>query len=427
MQKSKGKSAERSTSFSFATCRENRKTSICGRNRPLLTFDFPALSFALSFAVLISLVANCSAQTLPYAAINRDAVNYNGPGRDAAHDLAGQEIRIGLVVPLTGSRQTEGKALQHAAQLAVDDENAASLPTHKLALVVRDESGPWGQVSNQIVNLVFDDRAVAVITSDEGASAHLAEQVGNKIGVPILTLSSDSTTTEINLPWIFRLGPTDATQAQAFARGIYQNRKLRSVVLLSQSDRDGVLGSRAFIKAASELNAPAPTQIRLDAGEPALGLDAQLFANTDAAVIWADAPTARAVAARVYELRPSIPIYLCRKAAGGDSERYRQTPCPDCGAKDNATWIATTPGSSQAYDAFRRRYHEGFGVEPSADAAQAYDAVHILAVSLRQSGANRARLRDALAAVSKFPGASGIISFDHAGNDTSTVTLLKLK
>ena len=49
-------------------------------------------------------------------------------------------------------------------------------------------------------------------------------------------------------------------------------------------------------------------------------------------------------------------------------------------------------------------------------AAEAYDAVRILAASLRQSGPNRARLRDALAAVSAFPGASGGISFDHAGN-----------
>jgi len=36
-------------------------------------------------------------------------------------------------------------------------------------------------------------------------------------------------------------------------------------------------------------------------------------------------------------------------------------------------------------------------------------------------------LRDALAGISTFNGASGVISFDHAGNNTSQVTLLKLK
>ena len=127
-----------------------------------------------------------------------------------------------------------------------------------MALVTRDESGPWGHASNEIVHMVFDDQAVALITSTDGGAAHLAEQVGNKIGVPILTLSSDTTTTEINLPWIFRLGPTDAMQAQAFARDIYQAKKLQRVVLLTQDDHDSRVGGEEFEKAARAMNAPAP-------------------------------------------------------------------------------------------------------------------------------------------------------------------------
>jgi ABC-type branched-subunit amino acid transport system substrate-binding protein len=77
--------------------------------------------------------------------------------------------------------------------------------------------------------------------------------------------------------------------------------------------------------------------------------------------------------------------------------------------------------------AFAQRYRQRFGAEPGIGATEGYDAVRVLAASLRQSGPNRVRLRDALAGVSAFAGASGIISFDHAGNDTSKVTLLKLK
>ncbi len=427
MQKSKGKITDRSTSFPFATCRENLRASICGRSRSLLTFAFCTLPFALLFCLLalITLGANCSAQTAPYASISHDAVNYNGPGRDAAHDIMGQEIRIGLVVPQTGPHQADGEELQHAAQLAVDDENTASTTGRKLALVVRDESGPWGQVSNQIVSLIFDDQAVAVITSGEGASAHLAEQVGNKVGVPIVTLSSDSSTTEINLPWIFRFGLSDAAQAQAFARDIYRNRKLRSVVLISQSDRDGVLGGGAFIKAVRELSEAAPAQITVDTGTSVMRLDAKEFASAQAVVIWGDAPTANRLTAKVHEQRPSIPIYLCRKAAGETSASYHQTVCANCGDQDRAAWITAIPEKSQTYTAFLQRYHQRFGVDPTGDAAAAYDALRILAASLHKSGANRARLRDALTAVTNYAGASGIISFDHAGNDTSKVVLLE--
>jgi len=75
---------------------------------------------------------------------------------------------------------------------------------------------------------------------------------------------------------------------------------------------------------------------------------------------------------------------------------------------------------------FTRRYHERTGKPPSIAAMQAYDAVRIIAAALRQSGPNRARLRDRLAQMKNFPGESGVISFDRAGNDLAAVALVRL-
>ena len=405
-----------------------------GRSHLFLHFAFCTLPFGFPICLLptacclLCLFAGLSlAQSPPYASINRDAVTYNGPGREANRDLAGTEIRIGLLLPLTGPRQAQGEALRRAAQMAVDDENAASLPRHRLTLVTRDESGPWGQASTQIVNLVFDDQAVALITSGEGGSAHLAEQIGNKIGVPILTLSSDTTTTEINLPWIFRLGPTDAAQAQAFAADIYRNRKLQKVLLLSQNDRDGRMGSEAFLKAVVGLSAVAPIQVTLDPEKINEALAAKDLSATQAIVIWTDAPTAHSLLASLRGLQPTVPVYLCRKGVDSDSSAARRMSSSVGDDQIANQWVASAPENSQARANFFQRYHQHFGTEPRIGEAEAYDAIRILAASLRQSGPNRTRLRDALTSVTNYAGASGIISFDHAGNDTSQVTLLKLK
>ena len=151
------------------------------------------------------------------------------------------------------------------------------------------------------------------------ASAHLAEQVGNKIGVPILTLSSDTTTTEINLPWIFRLGPTDAVQAQAFARDIYQNQKLQRVVLLTQNDHDGRPGGEEFEKArTTKLNAAGPQRIVVEPEKLAGDEFRKTVEGVQAVVVWTDAPTANLLVARLREDLPNIPLYLSRKAAQGD-------------------------------------------------------------------------------------------------------------
>jgi ABC-type branched-subunit amino acid transport system substrate-binding protein len=393
----------------------------------LLHFAFPICLLPTAYCLLCLFTGLSFAQSPPYASINRDSVNYNGPGRESNHDLVGTETRIGLILPLTGPRQTQGEALQRAAQMAVDDENAASPTGHRLTLVTRDESGPWGQASTQIVKLVFDNEAIALITSGEGGTAHLAEQIGNKIGVPILTLSSDSTTTEINLPWIFRLGSTDAAQAHAFAVDIYEKRKFQRVLLLSQNDRDGGMGAEAFAKSAAGVQAPPPHRVAVDTEKVGEAVAAEDVATAQAVVIWADAPTAKIAVASVRSTDPAIPIYLCRKAAEGDSNPAGPQSTSASHQPNADEWVAAAPQNVQARKTFFQRYSQRFGTQPGIGAAEAYDAVRILAASLRQSGANRTRLRDALAAVTKYAGASGIISFDHAGNNTSQVTLQRLK
>ena len=87
---------------------------------------------------------------------------------------------------------------------------------------MRNESEQWGQASNAIVQLITQDEAVAVITSADGRIAHQAEQIANKLGAPVLTLSSDPTTTRINIPWIFRVGTERRGAGRVIAEEIYR-------------------------------------------------------------------------------------------------------------------------------------------------------------------------------------------------------------
>jgi branched-chain amino acid transport system substrate-binding protein len=353
-----------------------------------------------------------------------------------AHDLGGPEIKIGLLAPLSGPRRAEGELLLRAAELALEDEAAVPLPHGcRIGLAKRDESGPWGQAASEVVRLVEEDRAIALITSSDGVAAHLAEQVSTKLGVPVITLSTDTTTTQINLPWIFRLGPADLDQARAFARNIYLQRCLKRVVVVTQLDHDGRVGAEAFKMVAKELSpetAPATVLVRVAANDTPLDANSVvqeiLTQKPQALVFWT---SSQAASELLGQMRlPSIPIYLCQKAAAGPSGAR---PRPDH-EETGGIWTVSTevgasvpplrdrPTSVRAH--FEQRYRERTGNVPSVAAAQAYDAVRIIAAALRNAGPNRARLRDALAETRNFPGASGPITFDHAGNDLSTVTLV---
>ncbi len=362
----------------------------------------------------------------PYAAINREAINYAGPDREAAHDLPGPEIRIGLLAPLQGPRKAEGEALRQAALMALEDEAANQLPGgRRLALVARDETGLWGRASSEIVRLVFDDRAVALITSAEGSAAHLAEQVGNRVGVPVLTLSSDSTTTQINIPWLFRVAPNDTVQAGAFVEDIYRQRALQKILLIAERNHDGRVGREEFEKAARGLQAP-PAEL-LEVTTPLADMDSLLAEirarRPQAIVLWTGAETAARLLEGIGQIEFSISIYVCRKALQEPFTRLAEQQ------KRDRIWFVTSHAGSPApsREDFEARYRARVGAAPSLAAAEVYDAVRLVAAGLRQSGPNRARLRDSLARVTKFAGVSGSISFDGAGNNRAEVALAPLQ
>jgi branched-chain amino acid transport system substrate-binding protein len=358
----------------------------------------------------------------PYAAINRTAINYSGPDRETSRDLAGPQIKIGLIAPLQGARKAEGDALVAAAQMAVEDESAAPLAGGQhLKLVVRDETGLWGRASSEIVKLVVEDRAVALITSSDGRATHLSEQVGNRLSVPVLTLATDATTTQINIPWLFRIVSTDAAQAREFAASIYREHAYPRVLLISESDHDGRVGAEEFEKAARRLGKPAPARIEItlpldDAGPVLKEIQAQ---EPQAMVLWTSAATAARLLEGISGARGEI--YLCRKAL--------EEPFLSAARGKRNIWIAAptvaSAGSERA--AFADRYRARTGAAPSPAAAEVYDAVRIVAQGLRQSGPNRARLRDALAARTEYRGVSGVIAFDGAGNNRAEVSLVQLQ
>lgn len=400
-------------------------------------FSTNLMTFAGLF-ILIAAATTAGAQTplespRPYASIASHGTSYVGPGRESVSDLAGATIRLGFLAPLHGPRQAEGNAIVAAARLALDDASGNPLPGgRRLELAIGDESGPsWGHTTDELIRLVFDQQAVAVITSADGSTAHLSEQVGNRMGVPILTLSTDATTTQIDIPWIFRLGPGDSEQAGIIAGEIYRTRNLRRVLLIAESDHDGRLGGREFQEAARQLAAPTVNLLRVDPLQPDVHplLAAIQKDSPEAIVFWTRPEIACRLINGIREKGNQTPIFLSQESAqGGYGLRF---DAPDALESEpdqkGGIWTVTSaPAGSPLEKTFARRYELLTGSLPSPVAAEAYDAVRLIIRALRDAGPNRARVRDRIAAVRNDPGASGLISFDHEGNNRTQVRLVRI-
>ncbi len=371
----------------------------------------------------------------PYATLDRSKVAYRGPGRDNAANLQGSTVKIGLLLPLQGAGAAEGQSLLEAANMALAEEEAAGplADGRHLALAVRNQAERWGQASSEMVQLITEERVAALITSQDGNIAHQAEQIANKIGIPIVTLASDATTTQINIPWIFRLGPSDEDQARVIASQLYQAALSKKVLLLVESDHDGRVGGEEFEKAVKFLHGTPPGQVEISSS--GVGLEAIIARSQsdapDAIVLWTSSPLAARLLPLLRANHFAKPIYLCRKAAesvAGSAFDSADGGTPAPSDLPQGAWATASAAGATRSDtrAFQERYRAKTGAWPSFAATQTYDAVHLVAQALRVSGANRSRLRDYLAAGHRFAGLTGAITFDSAGNTLGEVHLIRI-
>ncbi len=392
------------------------------------------LAFLLMPVATLQAAAQSKAKAAPYDSIATDGENYAGPARGSTWDETGSTVYIGLLAPMHGPGMAEGEALVAAARMALEYSTQRPLPGGRhVELAIGDESGPaWGHVSDVILHLVLQQDVVALITSSDGTDTHVSEQVGNRIGVPILTLSNDATTTQIDIPWIFRLGPSDLQQAQSIAQNIYRKRGLNKVMVIFAGDHDGRGGVAAMRQAARSLNAAVPKELALDPLRPDLtSVVRQIQAGSpQAIVLWTRADVAQRLLPMLRAAGISIPVYFSQQAAQAGSG-LTLTPTGGNGEDDSnslSVWTITERAEDAAMGkSFATRYFQQTGRPPSAAAAEAYDAVCLTVRALRAAGPNRARMRDQLARTRDYSGASGTIRFDHEGNNTTQVHLVALR
>jgi branched-chain amino acid transport system substrate-binding protein len=82
-----------------------------------------------------------------------------------------------------------------------------------------------------------------------------------------------------------------------------------------------------------------------------------------------------------------------------------------------------SPANRVFVEAFTREH----GHAPDSFGAHGFDAMNVLLTAIEKAGQNRARVRDALAATTDFPGVTGPITFDNVGNDKRVPPLARVE
>jgi branched-chain amino acid transport system substrate-binding protein len=158
---------------------------------------------------------------------------------EAAAQLSGQEIRIGVGGPLTTGSATFGVEMRQAVDLAVAERNAAGgVLGAKIAAVAADDeaSNAHGEA---VAGQFCDDPAVLGVVGHVNSGVTIAAaRVYARCGLPMLTpMSSNPGVTDQGLPNVFRLTNRDDRKGPGFAKWLFSRMGKRSAVVVD----DGTL------------------------------------------------------------------------------------------------------------------------------------------------------------------------------------------
>ena len=317
-----------------------------------------------------------------------------------------EPIKIGLTAPLTGGSSSMGIALVHGAQIAVDEINEkGGVLGRKIIFIEKDdEAKPEKSVLNA-KELIEQEKVVANVgycnTGLILASGHQFQEAKIPLIVPCAAGSAVTKLFEKEPQnYIFRVALNDGYQSKMIAYETVKKRGFKKVALMTDMTPYGVGGAKDNTAALKEYGIEPMIHEQFNVGDKDMSpqLERIKKINPDVIIVVGIATEMSVIAQNMKKLEMHQPLI-------GTWPMSLTTFLENAGTIGNH---ATMPQSFiQAPNTdhrknFIEKYLKEFKpksrrIESSVAAAQAYDAVYILAAAIEQAGStDGVKVHDAL-------------------------------
>jgi branched-chain amino acid transport system substrate-binding protein len=326
------------------------------------------------------------------------------------------EIKIGVAEALTGNAAQYGVPIRKGFELAAGEINASGgVNGHKIELVIEDEQGKKEEAINVFKKLIFQDKVLMLFGPTLSNSAQASDPVaqGAKVVVFGTSNTADGITSIGN--YVFRNSVTESDILPVTLKVAAQKTGLKKVaVLYGNDDIFTKSGYDNFANALRALKIPVTTTETFAKGD--VDFKPQLTkikaSNPDAVVLSALVAEGAPIMVQARQLAIAAPFI------GGNGMNSPKVFDLAKGNSDNlwvgSPWSIENPAAENKR--FIAAYQKAQSALPDQFAAQAYDAMYIVAQALKKvklTGkleADRSALRNALPEV-QITGATGAFKF----------------
>ncbi|MFF4081076.1 bifunctional serine/threonine-protein kinase/ABC transporter substrate-binding protein [Streptomyces sp. NPDC001777] len=297
---------------------------------------------------------------------------------------------IGLHADLTGPGRAVGLAHRRGMQLAVDDHNARAGIAFRLALRAEDDAGDPARALRVADRLAADPKVLAVVGPTGNVVAEAVVERYERTGLAQAVVSARSTTAGLEaVETLCVLSPFDDVLGAGILRYLSQVRPARRPAVVEDgADPEGAWAiASTFRDAPPEGSKVTWHQVAADTDDFGPVARAVVAGGADAVVLASTSPTRGARCA------------VALAAAGFTGSRVSTGPVLATAFLDGAGKAAEGWVFAQAYSdptalpaakAFTAAHRKRFGAPPARWAAEAYDAVGLIARAARATSATGA-------------------------------------
>jgi branched-chain amino acid transport system substrate-binding protein len=315
--------------------------------------------------------------------------------------FAAETIKVGVLLPLTGSMAKFGEIEKRSFDMAVEEINAkGGVNGKKIELLFEDDTGKPDVGRSGIEKLISREK-VPVITGGYASSVvAAAAPVAQQFKVPfVICTGATDDVTEKGYDYVFRINPTASEYPNAvksFLQGVAKD--VKTIALLYENSAFGQSSSKSFEKDAADLG----LKIVVKEGYQAGAIDFKPIltkvkaANPDMIYMVSYVMDASLLMRQSKELRINPKMFVGGGAGFTLPEFAKSAGDASDGVYSATLWVDTLPfpGAKQYSDNFRKK----FGSETEYHGAEAYAAMYVVADALKRAKSITPKdVRDALA------------------------------
>ena len=301
--------------------------------------------------------------------------------------MAADSVKVGIVLPLTGSMAKFGEIEKQSFEMALEEINAAGgINGKKLELLIEDTTGRPDVGRSVAEKLISKDKVVMIGGGYSSSVTYAAAGVCQQNQMPFMvnTGSADKITSS-GWDYIYRLNPPVSKYASAVESLMTELVKPKTVAILHENSLFGSKGAKSFSKTCGKLGIKVVLKEGYEHGgidyKPVLSKIKQL--NPDVVYMISYIMDASLLMKQAKELKLTPKLFV-GGAAGFTMPEFKANAGVASENVISATlWhqVLPFPGAMDYYNKFKSRYNKSVDYH----GAEAYAACYVIADVLKRA------------------------------------------